>query len=539
MKPLDGRTLDDGQTFDTDICIVGAGAAGITLASALAERRIDVLLVEGGDVSPDAAAQALHDVDSVGYPLRPNYINRARHYGGTCNLWAGRCMPLWPEDFAGRPWVPGSAWPISAREVTGHYPEAGRILGIPAAALLSPGAWTGQLTATEAGVYSGGELVPTVSLWGKRPMRFADVHGSGLAMQDRARILLNAQAMRLDCDPARRTVGALQLATLTGRRFTVRAQRYVLAAGGMENARLLLLSGGLGNDHGHVGRYFMEHPRAVFGKAVLEPGSLLRLMRGWPLRDGKVQLGMALSPDAQSRDQLLNHYCTFESEASQYAAAAYEAAVDVGKVLLRRGHAGGRLDFGNVGKSGLEGFIYQLSPKEIMPHWLFRLGMSVKARLRPPRGPQRFIIVTFCEQPPSADSRVYLGNDVDALGLPRLVVDWRIGDDVRRSLFRLHEVIGDVLARRGLGWIEPGDPDELHFTDASHHMGTTRMSREPTAGVVDTDGRVHGLSNLWVAGSSVFPSAGHANPTLTIVALALRLAAHLGGDPSRAGAGGL
>jgi choline dehydrogenase-like flavoprotein len=307
----------------------------------------------------------------------------------------------------------------------------------------------------------------------------------------------------------------------------VKARRYVLAAGGMENARLLLLSDGLGNDRDQVGRCFMEHPRAVFGRVVLNAGATLPLLRGWPLRDGKVQLGMALSPEVQRRERLLNHYCTLESEVSKYTATTYETAVDVGKVLLRRGHAGSRLDFKGLGKSHVEGFIYQLSPKELLPHWAFRLAMLAKARLRPPKGPQRFVVVTFCEQPPEPGSRVYLGKERDALGLPRLVVDWQIGAEVRHSLFRLHQEVGHVLERRGLGRFEHGDPDALQFTDASHHMGTTRMSTDPQHGVVDPEGRVHGIANLWLAGSSLFPSAGHANPTLTIVALALRLAERL------------
>jgi hypothetical protein len=118
---------------------------------------------------------------------------------------------------------------------------------------------------------------------------------------------------------------------------------------------------------------------------------------------------MALSPELQRRERLLNHYCTLESEVSKYTATSYEAAVDVGKVLLRRGHAGSRFDFKGLGKSRVDGFIYQLSPKELLPHWAFRLAMLAKARLRPPRGPQRYVVVTFCEQPPRPDSRVFLG----------------------------------------------------------------------------------------------------------------------------------
>jgi choline dehydrogenase-like flavoprotein len=520
MRPVDARSLESGRVLEADLCIVGAGAAGITLANALADSGQDILLVESGDRAPDAAIQALHDVTSVGYPLRQSYINRARQYGGSCNLWAGRSIRLWRQD------VDGHGWPIPFSAIVDRYAAAAAILGLPEADLLTPEAWTPRLSPTEAAIYAGGGIVPVVSLWARKPMRFAEVHGPALERAGSVRVLLHANATGLDSTDGR-SVAAVRLATLDGRKLEVRAGRYVLAAGGLENARLLLLAPGLGQGREHIGRCFMDHPRTVFGKAVLNGGARLPLMGGWPLRHGKVQLGMALSPERQRQEGLLNHYCTFESEVSGYAAQQYQASVEVAKVLLRKGHAGSRLDFGSMGKGRVEGLIYQLSPKEILPHWAFRTLTLAKAALRPPKGPQRFVLVTFCEQPPDPESRCRLGAERDALGLPRLTVDWRIGDDVRRSLSRLHELLGEQLVRTGLGRVEPGEAAEPTFTDASHHMGTTRMSDGPDSGVVDAEGRMHGVDNLWIAGSSIFPTAGHANPTLTIVALTLRLAERL------------
>jgi choline dehydrogenase-like flavoprotein len=519
MRPVDARTLGSGLILEAGICIVGAGAAGITLAKALIGTGQDILLVESGDRSPDAAIQALHDVDCVGYPLRPNYINRARQYGGSCNLWAGRNIRLWPED------VDGKGWPIAFAEIAARYPAAAAMLGLADPSLLEARTWLERLTPTESSIYAGG-LVPVVSLWAVKPMRFAQVHGPSLERAPDVRVLLHANAVGLD-SPDGRSVRALRLATLDGKHLEVRAKRYVLAAGGMENARLLLLSEGLGQGRQHIGRCFMDHPRTVFGRAVLNAGSRLPLMSGWPLRHGKVQLGMALSPARQREEGVLNHYCTLESEVSGYAAQQYQATVEVAKVLLRKGHAGSRFDLGSIGKGRIDDLIYQLSPKEIMPHWAFRLSTWAKARLRPPKGPQRFVLVTFCEQPPDPESRCSLSRERDALGLPRLAVDWRIGDDVRNSVLRLHELLGRQLEAKGLGRVEPGEPAAMRFTDASHHMGTTRMSETPATGVVDAEGRMHGVENLWLAGSSIFPTAGHANPTLTIVALTLRLAERL------------
>jgi choline dehydrogenase-like flavoprotein len=195
-------------------------------------------------------------------------------------------------------------------------------------------------------------------------------------------------------------------------------------------------------------------------------------------------------------------------------------------VLLRRGHAGRRWQFGRGRETMPPGLIYLLKPSEIMPRPLYR-GLLAARRMVPERPRERvMVLVFFCEQPPDPDSRVTLGSRRDRLGLPHLVLDWRIGDEVVDSMRRLRGLLAERVAAAGLGQIE-GDDEEIQFSDASHHMGTTRMSDDPRTGVVDRDCRVHGIDNLYLAGSSVFPTAGHANPTLSALALTHRLAAHL------------
>ena len=535
MTVIDARALEREALLEAGVCIVGAGAAGITLARALAARGLDVLLVEGGDRKPDEETQALHDIRSVGYPVRANYMARARQYGGTSGVWAGRNMRLAPLDLEVRDWVPDSGWPIPQGELERRYPEAARLLGLPDARQFRPETYRERLTAAEAAIYASDRLAPTVSLWGRRPMRFARVYGPELRRAANVRVLLNANATRIALDPGGNAVQAIEARTLAGHRLTLAARTFVLAAGGIENARLLLVSNdrqpeGIGNAQDLVGRYFMEHPRAVFGRVRLAPGVRLPLLRGLPLPDGKVQLGIALDAEVQRRERLLNHYLTFESEVSGYTAQTYESAVSVAKVVLRRGHAGSRLALPRPGAGSVPGFFYLLTPKELMPHWLFRWQTLVRDALVRPKGETRRVVVYFCEQPPDPASRVTLGPEWDALGVPRVVLDWRIDPAVTRSVLRLQEILGEERAARGIGRLEPGRAEELRFTDASHHMGTTRMATSPTAGVVDTDCRVHGVRNLYVAGSSVFPSCGHANPTLTIVALALRLADRLAGS---------
>jgi len=208
--------------------------------------------------------------------------------------------------------------------------------------------------------------------------------------------------------------------------------------------------------------------------------------------------------------------------------------MSVAKMIVRRGYdrseAASHVDTTNIRE-----LIYQLTPKEIMPHWLYRPYAWLKRRARKRLRIGHLTLINFCEQAPNRASRVTLGAERDVLGVNKLVVDWRVGEAERRTVVQLHEAIGRAVERAGIGAMEVGadDPDDMHFTDASHHMGTTRMGDDPKAAVVDHNCRMHGVRNLYIAGSSVFPTSGHANPTLTIIALTLRLAEHLKAEASR------
>jgi len=353
------------------------------------------------------------------------------------------------------------------------------------------------------------------------PMR----HRGALRRSARIRLLLHGNALRLRPTADGHAVAALEAAVLHGPTFEIWARRYIVACGGVENARLLLLSN-LGNEHDLVGRYFMDHPRAVFGRVRLAPGARLPYLRGRPVADGKLQLGIGVPPEVRRAEGLLNHYATLESEFSGYAAAGYQSLVKTAKVVLRKGYAGSRWEVGRSRLSDIPGMIYLLTPKELMPHPLYRLYWNARSALHPRPDGRARVIVYFCEQPPDRESRVMLASGRDALGQPRVELRWRIGPEVTRSVLALQERLATTLRAAGIGELERGE-GEPRYTDASHHMGTTRMSRDRSTGVTDPDCRVHGLSNLYLAGSSVFPTAGHANPTPTIIALALRLADHL------------
>lgn len=531
MSILDARKMDRSMVLDSDICIVGAGAAGTTIAAELEGSSLSVCLIESGGFSPDEETQSLYDLENSGYPIRENFMSRARYFGGSCNLWAGRSMILDEIDMGHRSWVPHSGWPISFSELNRYYPRGAEILGLPSLERFSEGTYRSELTQDEQCLYERALLEPKISLWAKKPKRFAKWSKSRLRKSRNVRLVLNASVTNINLNRDGTAVESIDASTLNHSSLSVRAKAFVLACGGLENARLLLVSRdvhpeGVGNQWDVVGRYYMDHPRAVFGAVRLRENSRLPLLRGVPLRDGKVQFGIGFSEDTQRREELLNHYVTFESQFSDYVEETYQSFVQSMKVLFRKGYAGSRWRIGHAGLSPIPGMIYLITPKELVPHFLYRWYVTLRSVLNPHTGGNKRVIVYFCEQPPDPQSRVTLSTTRDRLGMNRLTLHWRIGPEIERSVFRLQELLHEWLGKKGMGEVENSTAD-LRFTDASHHMGTTRMSQDPKKGVVDRDCRVHGVSNLFVAGSSVFPTAGHTSPTLGIVALSVRLAERL------------
>jgi GMC oxidoreductase len=284
---------------------------------------------------------------------------------------------------------------------------------------------------------------------------------------------------------------------------------------------------GIGNQFDVVGRFFMDHPRTAFGRIRLYGRQHLPLLLGVPLPRGIVQLGIQLSERAQERDRLLNNYLSLERQWSEQAAKAYQSFIHSMKILLRKGYSGKRFKFSGAKLAEIPELIYLLAPRELMPHFLYRSFKAVRRMVG--REIKELTIVNYCEQIPNRESRVYLSHERDRLNMNRLVLDWKVGAEESRTLLRLQELLDLYFRKNQIGYLDRSadDAHNLSYTDASHHIGTTRMSETPRDGVVDGNCKVHGIDNLFIAGSSVFPTCGYANPTLTIIALATRLADHL------------
>jgi choline dehydrogenase-like flavoprotein len=456
--------------LDVDVCVIGAGAAGLALARDLLPSSRRICLLESGGRSRQPDPDPLYDVRATDLPV-PN-DSRVRAFGGTTTVWSGRWKRFDPIDFEPRDWVPHSGWPISYASLDPYYVRAGRAAGVSEDPADGAGRASASLLRSDA-------VIPTVFRTLKEADRdFGRACSTSIERAENVDALLEAHVVGLERQG--RAVSRVQARGAAGAPFSVRARQVVLATGGIENARLLLLSD-IGNQHDQVGRYFMDHPKARIG--VVETYDPIDVSSWEGLsEDAPVWVGLRLSDEVQRAERLLNSYV--------FLAPGFER--DIVRRLARRA--------------------------------------------RRPRRCRILDVRNYMEQAPDPEHRVFLLRDeVDPVGLARAGVKWSLGDADRRTMVALHRILLRELQRAGVGELhspllrggEANGVDFPAFQDASHHMGTTRMGLDPRSSVVDSDCRVHDTDNLFVAGSSVFPTSGYANPTATIAALAVRLSDHL------------
>ncbi len=505
----------DGQRLAGDVCIIGSGAAGLTLASELRDSGLRVIVLCGGPEQVTARAQALYQTEMAGLRMSGAEDLRFRVFGGSTRRWAGQLLPLVEEDFAAREWVPHSGWPLSLAELAPYYTRASASLGTtPFPQGVRP-PWPREMPSIER--LAGEELEGYCSLFMAKP-DLARLHHRALADARTIDLVLDASATELLSDRS----GAIEQVRVRGGeggQAHVEAASFVLCAGGLESARILL-SAGLGNDRDLVGRFFQEHggisvPLARYDARGL--GALLGLRR---LGGVTRQPYLRASPALQRSRELPGANATIRFE--------QPAALVAGKALFRAiGDRSRRAQAPRNARIALR----QPGPliRAATRHFLLRRPAQESASI-----PH---LTLSTEQLPNPQSRVSLGEQRDELGMRRLVVDWRLSELDTKALRTWLEVLASRLEDAGLATVDVDaappldDPTALSgaLVDAGHHMGTTRMAPSAEDGVVDPDCRVFGADNLFVISSSVFPTGGTSNPTLTIVALAIRLADQLRG----------
>lgn len=541
---FDYRKASSPADLEADICIIGAGAAGLAIAWAFLGTRTRVCVVEGGGLTADERNQALFEGSSVGNPPFDPGASRLRAFGGTCNYWGRGCIPL--ANLESRDWVPESGWPIGYADLEPHYRRARTFCGLDAHELAEDTFLTPS--SRQPLSFEGDALEHKI--FATSPMIFGHAYREAFERADNITVLLHANMLELEPVPSATSVRYARVGTLDGRRGTVRAAHYVLACGGIENARLMLSSNslvaeGLGNEHDLIGRYFMDHPSGKLGTLLTEePHVVTRPYdRNVPKGRPQVHPEICLSDVAQRNYRILSgRVRTFAFE--EPVPEGLQALRDLRAAMrARRQHENWAIKARVCGrKNGEPDYIAKaMPPAEDIRALTLRAGLNAgdiakamgrKLTRKPTVRTERVDLIGYFEQVPNPDSRVTLGEERDALGLRKISIDWRLTELDRHTYRTAAKLFGAELAKacRGRfqseGWLDDDDGVPQVF-GTSHHMGTTRMADDPRKGVVDRHCQVHGVDNLHVAGSSVFPTGSWAFPTFTIIALSLRLAEQL------------
>ena len=505
-----------GQTVRADVCVIGAGAAGITVAREFIGTRRAIVLLEAGGRRFEAADQQPYQSEVVGLPHKGVHEGRARVVGGTTSLWAGQCLPLFDCDFALREWVPFSGWPISRADLTVYYARAERVMEVPAATY-DARSWPRP---TVPDLPTSSRLQPAYSQFTYRPNFWAK-YGEVLRAAENVRVVTHAHVTELIATPAADAVRAVRCHSADGAMFEVTASTVIVCCGGIETARLLLVSNsvepaGVGNRNDVVGRYFQDHPGIAFPIHVRQRKPFAARYDGFSRAGIKYAIKLIADAELQRREGLLN------VSAEVFYEATEDDPITAAKVVLR-----------SIRQPELRGQVPRAVGQSLArPHRVIRAAWRHYVRRQPAAvgsGPP--MLGVGVEQAPNPESRVMLSDQRDAFGTRRTKLDWRLTEFETRSINVFARHVQAVWSTLGLATVDvdivplAGRESGLYggYVDANHHIGTTRMGTNPKTSVVDADCRVHGYSNLYVASSSVFPTGGCSNPTLTVLALAIRL----------------
>lgn len=506
----DARQLENGSVLEGDVCIIGTGAAGISMALQFNNTPHKVILLEGGGFEYEDSTQELMGGQQTGQKYYPLKSTRLHYFGGTTGHWGGFCSFFDPVAFSKRDWVSLSGWPITQQTLMPFYERANKILEIK----------DFNYNADEW-MKNDKELIPLgvdrSVFWHKiwrfsPPTRFGQRYRTDILESKNIHLYTYAHASIIDATENGKEVSQITIKNTAGKTHTVKAKYFIMACCAIQNTRLLLNSNkqaaaGLGNDNGNVGRYFMEHAEVKAAEFWLKEKTPFLIYENYK---GNMRAELAMTPETQARYKVLNGIISFNP---LYISSKMPTYIQAWQSDDPRKNEKAMADSYAKADEG---------------------GGRIK-RLFKPWKPEGYSVVIRLEQAPNPDSRVTLIDEKDALGIPKVKLNWILGEQEKYSARKIYEIFGQQIGKAGIGRVkllfnllDEKDTSMPENTSAGwHHMGTTRMSDDPKTGVVDAHCKVHGINNLFIASSSCFPTGGGVNPTMTIVALSLRVADHV------------
>lgn len=574
VKPL---AAVDENLGHIDFIIVGAGPAGLTVAAELAETGAQVLVLEsaGKTETPETAAllRTKHEGDLTAEEIVEmrrdfhgetpvhwtaevqEYGVRCRIIGGSSIAWAGKSATFDQMDFNERDWVPNSGWPITRESLVPYFDRAAEILNL-GPNVYDDEFWEIAKRKPAEPTFDPNYLRSYFWQFARSRVDPMDIYRAGeeflLVDRPNVTVVTDATVLKVLTDETGSTATGVLATSIDGTRRELFADTVVLAASAIENPRLLLLSrdakpAGLGNDYDQVGRYLMDHPGGQVGRFPIETLGPIKKRFGFYSLSHKGHAlmympGLALTDDYQEANKELNSSVFFLMDRAE------DNPFDALRRLLHRDTSNRWADLKSI-VSNIGLVLAAVGQKALqsgkVPHGIKTFVSNMALRISPnfvveefeTRGVPHKItgvkMYALTEQPPNPENRVVLSDEVDAFGQPVPKVIWRVGEQPRATLAHLANIVADELEKSGLprpelvDWARDNRPEDAVIIDMAHTLGTTRMSTDAQSGVVDTDCKVHGVEGLYIAGGSVFPTSGHANPTLMIASVCVRLADHL------------
>lgn len=553
--------MESGATLDTDLCIIGTGPAGLTVASEFLHRSTQVMLVESGGIRPHSNTDLLSQLELVSSDFDSPNQTRRRGFGGMASLWdtalpdhrlGAKYVALDDIDFETRDWIPFSGWPFERSELAPYYARARALCGLGS---VPPGLDVLARDGLTALPFKGETVITRLHELGPAHVFTVDLRRA-IERSRNVTAVVHSTVTALEAEVDEMRVSVARIRCLRGSWFSVRARFFILAMGAIENARLLLLSGQgkancFGNGFENVGRFFMDHQYILSGMLVPHDPRIFESARLYDVRSrrGESILGkLALSESTLRRESLLNSSVLLQPVLRPgYGHRQLRMLGTDGRSSNTRGRSRSLAALMGVAEAVSTGAQLAWRQRRIRPSprygsWSYLAGNR--------RRFGSFALVHQVEQAPHPENRVVLGSGTDAFGLRIPLLHWQWSELDIRSIERTRQILKAEFERSGIGVLdfEPramtaefarlglevpnfradsGSAWLLTRRGAHHHLGTTRMHRDSTQGVVDEQCKVHDISNAFVVGGSVFPTGGCANPTLTILALAVRLSDHI------------
>lgn len=518
----DGFSPDSGVW---DLCIVGAGAAGLALAAEFLGTSAAVVVLESGLWEADPLDSELNELSSEGLRHDGWREGRLRGLGGTTRAWGGQLVPMMASELRERSWIPGSGWPLTLDQLDPYYRRVEQLLKTEGPPYDENNFERLRIPAPE---FDAQELRVRFSQWtalGRR--NFAVRWRRQLEKSRNVTVLLDATATAVRCCGPASHCDRIEVRSRSDARANIHARAFVIACGGLETARLLLASplptgGSVANSSGLVGRYFQDHVSFIAG--TIRPAQRRNVQA---LFDPRYAGGTMFSLKVEPTERAMRSNRWLHAMAH----VAFQIPDALGWMEVRRilrSVQAGRFELPSLDEA-----LAMLRGGRELTRLVLARALSNRRR-SPDAG--SILLLVDCEQAPNPDSRVYLdrSGDEDPFGMPRLRLDWRLSELEYQTLTGFARKVAQEFQRLGLGQVELAREPDFGLRDCPgatrdifHHMGTTRMSLAPSSGVTDPNLRCHDVDNLYIAGPSVFPAGGIANPTFTALALTLRLADHL------------